>query len=61
MKKSKVLTALALSACMAVGTVSFAACKPKDNNTTDTRDPQIVVAYELYAKVAGDDAMTYEE
>ncbi|MCH5148737.1 MAG: collagen-like protein, partial [Clostridiales bacterium] len=59
----------ALSACMALGTMSVAACSPnKGNNgggnTGDTVDKSIMRVYEAYAKSAeanGDDVMDYDE
>ena len=73
MKKSKIFAALALSACMALGTFSFVACSPKSGNNgggnngsgiTDTRDPQIDEIYQLYvasATASGEEPMSYEE
>ena len=65
MKIKKVLMALAMSACLALGATGVAACAhEKNDGSVDTRDPQIVAVYQLYVASAeqnGDTPMTYEE
>ena len=72
MKKSKIFAALALSACMALGTFGFAACSPKgDNNgggsnsgyTQETDDPimKVYKAYVTSAQANGEEPMSYDD
>ena len=66
--KKRMIAALALSACMAIGATGIAACSPKGGNngggSADNRDPQIVAIYQLYvasAEESGETPMSYEE
>ena len=67
MKKSKIFAALALSACMALGTISFVACSPNNGsnggNTGDTENKSIMRVYEAYVAAAeanGEDVLDYD-
>ena len=70
MKKSKIFAALALSACMALGTTGLIACAPNNGNTggdsgytQDTVDPimEVYNAYVTSAQANGEEPMSYEE
>ena len=68
MKKSKIFAALALSACMALGTTGLIACAPNNGsnggNTGDTENKSIMRVYEAYVAAAeanGEDVLDYDE
>ncbi|MCH5147619.1 MAG: hypothetical protein J1F61_06450 [Clostridiales bacterium] len=70
MKKSKILAALALSACMALGTTGLIACAPNNGNnggdsgyTQDTVDPimEVYNAYVTSAQANGEEPMSYDD
>ena len=66
MKKSKIFAALALSACMTLGTVGLTACSSCNgdggtSSTTDTRIMEVYDAYVASAKANGEKALDYEE
>ncbi|MCH5147621.1 MAG: collagen-like protein [Clostridiales bacterium] len=67
MKKSKIFAALALSACMALGTTGLIACAPNNGsnggNTGDTENKSIMRVYEAYVAAAeanGEDVLDYD-
>ena len=70
MKIKKVLMALALSACVALGATGIAACAPKggnnggNGNTGNNVDKSIMRVYEAYAEAAaanGEDVLSYDD
>ncbi|MCH5147592.1 MAG: collagen-like protein [Clostridiales bacterium] len=70
MKIKKVLMALALSACVALGATGIAACSPKGGNNGDSGntgnnfDKSIMRVYEAYAEAAaanGEDVLDYDD
>ena len=61
MGKGKIIAALLASVCITAGAFGLAGCK---EDTTDTRDSQIVAVYNLYAENAranGENVLSYED
>ena len=61
MGKKNQFAALAVGACLMLGTFGLAACTPENDKTGNNVPDDIFAIYTAYAESAGADAMTYDE